>query len=189
MQARQRISSLDANDLAETLLWGQALGASAATEVGCVAGVTRANVQTLLMSGQKDRLLRETESGEAVDSSKFLRKHTFGMQENKMMVQIVALLCVFGLGTCFSLLGSISVKLMPRLEIDQGKFGALVSAFMFSCLVASMIVGIVIDMVGYKPVAVAGFMLVGIMHLLDRPQPKLRCVLAACVCWASAPSP
>jgi len=37
------------------------------------------------------------------------------------MEKIVALLCVFGLGMCFSLLGSISVKLMPRLKIDKGK--------------------------------------------------------------------
>ena len=77
------------------------------------------------------------------------------------MIQIVAMLCVFGLGTCFALLGSISVKLMPRLGIDQGKFGALVSAFMMACLVASLLVGVVIDMVGYKPVAVAGFVLSG----------------------------
>lgn len=73
------------------------------------------------------------------------------------MEKIVALLCVFGLGMCFSLLGSISVKLMPRLKIDQGKFGSLISAFMFTCLIASLIVGVVIDKVGYKSVAVFGF--------------------------------
>ena len=73
------------------------------------------------------------------------------------MEKIVALLCVFGLGMCFSLLGSISVKLMPRLKIDKGKFGSLISAFMLSCLVASLIIGVVIDSVGYKPVAIFGF--------------------------------
>lgn len=73
------------------------------------------------------------------------------------MGKIVALLCVFGLGMCFSLLGSISVKLMPRLKIDKGKFGSLIAAFMLSCLVASLIIGVVIDSVGYKPVAIFGF--------------------------------
>jgi len=73
------------------------------------------------------------------------------------MEKLVALLCVFGLGMCFSLLGSISVKLMPRLKIDQGKFGSLISAFMFTCLIASLIVGVVIDKIGYKPVAIFGF--------------------------------
>ena len=73
------------------------------------------------------------------------------------MEKVVALLCVFGLGMCFSLLGSISVKLMPRLKIDQGKFGSLISVFMFTCLVASLIVGVTIDKIGYKPVAIFGF--------------------------------
>ena len=75
------------------------------------------------------------------------------------MEKVVALLCVFGLGMCFSLLGSISVKLMPRMNIDKGKFGSLVSAFLFSCLVASLVIGVVIDKVGYKPVAIFGFVL------------------------------
>jgi fucose permease len=73
------------------------------------------------------------------------------------MDKIVALLCVFGLGMCFSLLGSISVKLMPRLKIDSGKFGSLISAFMFTCLIASLITGVVVDKIGYKPVAIFGF--------------------------------
>jgi len=73
------------------------------------------------------------------------------------MEKLVALLCVFGLGMCFSLLGSISVKLMPRLKIDQGKFGSLISAFMLTCLIASLIMGVVVDKLGYKPVAIFGF--------------------------------
>ena len=72
-------------------------------------------------------------------------------------VVLVALSGVFGLGMCFSLLGSISVKLMPRLQIDQGKFGSMISAFMFACLVASLIVGVVTDKIGYQPVAIFGF--------------------------------
>ena len=75
------------------------------------------------------------------------------------MVTIVVLMSTFGLGMCFALLGSISVKLMPRLNIDQGKFGNLISAFMFSCLVASLVVGVVADNVGYQPVAIVGFLL------------------------------
>ena len=73
------------------------------------------------------------------------------------MEKIVALLSVFGLGMCFALLGSIGVKLMPRLNIDQGKFGSLISAFMFTCLAASLIMGVVTDSIGYKPVVVFGF--------------------------------
>lgn len=70
---------------------------------------------------------------------------------------VVGLSGAFGLGMCFSLLGSIAVKLMPRLEIDEGKFGSMISAFMFSCLVFSLIVGVVMDSVGFGAVAVFGF--------------------------------
>ncbi len=97
------------------------------------------------------------------------------------MVQIVALLCVFGLGTCMALLGSISVKLMPRLKIDQGKFGALVSTFMLACLAASMIVGIIIDVVGYKPVAVSGFILSGLCTFWIARGRTYASVLVPCV--------
>jgi len=87
------------------------------------------------------------------------------------MEKIVALLCVFGLGMCFSLLGSISVKLMPRLKIDQGKFGSLISAFMFTCLIASLITGVVVDKVGYKPVAIFGFIATAVcIFILARGQ-------------------
>jgi fucose permease len=82
------------------------------------------------------------------------------------MEKVVALLCVFGLGMCFSLLGSISVKLMPRLKIDQGKFGSLISAFMFTCLVASLITGVVVDKIGYKPVAIFGFIATAVCILI-----------------------
>ena len=74
-----------------------------------------------------------------------------------ILTQIVALMCVFGLGMSFSLLGSIGVKLMPRLKIDQSKFGTMISAFMFTCLLASLVMGVVVDKIGYKPVAVFGF--------------------------------
>lgn len=82
------------------------------------------------------------------------------------MEKAVAILCVFGLGMCLTLLGSISVKLMPRLKIDKGKFGSLISTFMFSCLVASLIIGVVIDKIGYKPVAVFGFAATALCILL-----------------------
>lgn len=73
------------------------------------------------------------------------------------MEKVVAPLCVMGLGLCFSLWGAISVKLIPRLGIDKGQFGSLISLFMGSCLVLSLIMGVVLDSVGYMPVAVFGF--------------------------------
>ncbi|MHC4905237.1 MAG: MFS transporter [Planctomycetota bacterium] len=73
-------------------------------------------------------------------------------------VALVAMLCAFGLGVCFSLLGSISVKLIPRTQIDAGKFGTLISTFMFSCLIFSLVIGVLIDAIGYQWVALIGFL-------------------------------
>jgi fucose permease len=98
-----------------------------------------------------------------------------------MMVKIVALLSVFGLGMCFALLGSISVKLMPRLKIDQGKFGSLISAFMFTCLIASLIIGVVTDAIGYKPVAMAGFVLTAVVIFLLAFAKNYKATLIACL--------
>lgn len=97
------------------------------------------------------------------------------------MEKIVALLCVFGLGMCFSLLGSISVKLMPRLKIDQGKFGSLISAFMFTCLIASLIVGVTIDKLGYKPIAIFGFVATAACIFLLARSTTYRMVLGSCL--------
>lgn len=97
------------------------------------------------------------------------------------MEKAVAILCVFGLGMCLTLLGSISVKLMPRLKIDKGKFGSLISTFMFSCLVASLIMGVVIDKIGYKPVAVFGFAATALCILLLAQSKTFVMAAVACI--------
>jgi fucose permease len=97
------------------------------------------------------------------------------------MDKIVAPLCSFGLGVCFSLLGSISVKLMPRLKIDQARFGTLVTGFMSACLVASLLMGVVTDRLGYKPVAVFGFAMAAVCIFLLARSKSYATVLASCL--------
>lgn len=97
------------------------------------------------------------------------------------MEKVVALLCVFGLGMCFSLLGSISVKLMPRLKIDTGKFGTLISSFMITCLVASVVVGVLIDTWGHKPFAIIGFIVTAFCILIIARAKTYGPVLGACL--------
>jgi len=93
----------------------------------------------------------------------------------------VALMGVFGLGMCFSLLGAISVKLMPRISIDKAKFGWLISAFMFSCLVASLVFGVLIDSIGFKPVAIIGFVLTAACIFMLAQGKKYNLVVLACL--------
>jgi len=97
------------------------------------------------------------------------------------LAPVVALLSVFGLGMSFALLGAVSVKLMPRLKIDEGGFGTLISGFMFTCLVASLIVGVTLDKVGYKPVAAVGFLALGLAIFIIGRMKSFNGTLAACI--------
>jgi MFS family permease len=82
---------------------------------------------------------------------------------------------------CFTLLGAISVKLMPRLKIDHAGFGWLISTFMFSCLVAVLIIGVTIDKIGHKPIAIAGFLITGLCILAMAYGTSYKIALAACM--------
>jgi hypothetical protein len=53
---------MNGEELANVLMWGQAMGAAAATQVGCVEGVTKEKVQELLDT-QKGRMLETTKIG------------------------------------------------------------------------------------------------------------------------------
>lgn len=97
------------------------------------------------------------------------------------MASTVTLLCAFATGMCFSLLGSISVKLMPRLKIDQGRFGTLVSTFLLACLSTSLVAGVVIDTIGYKPVAIFGFVMTSLCILLLAGSKTFWTALGSCL--------
>jgi fucose permease len=103
------------------------------------------------------------------------------IEENRTMVKIVALLGSFGLGVCFSLLGAISVKLMPRLKIDQARFGTLVTSFMSACLLASLVMGVITDRYGYKPVAIFGFVLTAVCILLFARTKSYAATVVSCL--------
>lgn len=59
MRSGKRMADMGPDELSEVLIWAQALGAAAATEVGCVNGVTKAKVEGLIES-QGGRLRKDT---------------------------------------------------------------------------------------------------------------------------------
>ncbi|VGO20161.1 MFS transporter [Pontiella sulfatireligans] len=95
--------------------------------------------------------------------------------------QVVGLSGAFGLGMCFAVLGSIAVKMMPRMNIDQAKFGTMISAFMFACLIASLVVGVMMDSLGYKTVAITGFVAAAAAILLLAKAKSFGPGLIACI--------
>ena len=95
--------------------------------------------------------------------------------------QIVGLSGSFGLGMCFALLGSIAVKMMPRMGIDQAKFGTMISAFMFTCLIAQLVVGVMMDSLGYKLVAIVGFAAAAVAILMLANAKNFGAGVTACI--------
>jgi fucose permease len=82
------------------------------------------------------------------------------------MTAIVAIMAVFTLAVCFIILGSVSVELMARLQMDESRFGTLISLFSLSCLIAQLFIGFMVDKFGHKPLAVSGFLIGGLAILL-----------------------
>ena len=96
-------------------------------------------------------------------------------------IQIVGLSGAFGLGMCFAVLGSIAVKMMPRMGIDQAKFGTMISAFMFACLIASLVVGVMMDSLGYQLVAIVGFAAAAVAILMLANAKNFGAGVIACI--------
>ncbi|MCX7817870.1 MAG: MFS transporter [Kiritimatiellae bacterium] len=94
---------------------------------------------------------------------------------------IVGLSGAFGLGMCFAMLGSIAVKMMPRMSIDSAKFGSMISAFMFACLIASLVVGTLQDKLGFQAVAIIGFVAAAASVLILANAKNYNAGVIACV--------
>ena len=75
------------------------------------------------------------------------------------MIQTVALMSVFGLGIAFSLLGAFKLELTKVLNIDDAQFGKLISVLMFTSIFIVLAFGPLVDMFGYKPIAIFGFII------------------------------
>ena len=75
------------------------------------------------------------------------------------MIQTVALMSVFGLGIAFSVLGALKLELTKALNIDDAQFGKLISALMLTSIFVVLAFGPLVDMFGYKPIAILGFIL------------------------------
>ncbi len=64
---------------------------------------------------------------------------------------------VFALGVIFAIFGSIKLKLQEQLKIDDAKASRLISSLMFSCLVFSLLIGVLTPTFGFRNVGLLGF--------------------------------
>ncbi len=93
----------------------------------------------------------------------------------------VALMAVLTLAICFIILGSISVELMAALGIDSGQFGNLVFGFFLTSCIVQLFVGPIVDKVGYKPVAILGFVITSISMAVLAFSSSVPMAFVACI--------
>ncbi len=67
----------------------------------------------------------------------------------------------FALGTIFAVLGAVKLHLAPILGIDDAQYGRLISALMFTSMVAVLVIGPLQDAIGFAPIAVVAFIASG----------------------------
>jgi fucose permease len=94
---------------------------------------------------------------------------------------VVALMAVFSLAICFIILGSISVELMEALKIDEAQFGSLVMALFLTSCIVQLIIGPLVDKLGYKPVAIMGFLVTSASLFLLAYASNYSLALSACI--------
>ncbi len=100
---------------------------------------------------------------------------------SRTQVSIVALTAVFGLGIAFIILGAISEELKTALGVTNAEIGNLVLTLFLTSVFVQLIVGPMVDKFGYKPVAIAGFLVEGLAMFLVGTSSSLATATAACV--------
>jgi fucose permease len=84
----------------------------------------------------------------------------------KNMTALVALMAVFTLAICFIILGSISTELMSALGINESQFGSLFMGLYLTSCIVQLFIGPLVDKLGYKPVAILGFIVTSLSMLI-----------------------
>lgn len=98
----------------------------------------------------------------------------------RTLAGIVALLAVFTLAICFILIGSISEEIKVRLGIDNSEVGSLATALFLTSLAVQLFVGILVDRLGHKTMAIVGFLATSAAIFLLAAATNLGTALLAC---------
>src|SRR6478672_464190 len=98
----------------------------------------------------------------------------------KSLAGIVALLAVFTLAIDFILIGSISEEIKAKLNIDNAQVGSLASALFLTSLAVQLVVGVLVDRLGHRTMAIAGFLASGAAIFLLAAADRMNTALVTC---------
>ncbi len=102
-----------------------------------------------------------------------------GLKINSAIIS--ALMAVFTVAMTFIILGAISVELIDSIGITPSQFGTLILGFFLSCCIIQLFVGPLVDKVGFKPVAILGFISTAVSLTLLSLATSFGFALFACI--------
>jgi fucose permease len=83
-----------------------------------------------------------------------------------LMAMLVAVLAVFAFGMVTVFPGSIKLRLVERVGMDDSQMGKSITVWQATTLILTIVVGPLLDRLGHKPILIAGFLLVGLAMCL-----------------------
>ncbi len=92
---------------------------------------------------------------------------------------LVALMSVFGLGIAFVIVGAISVEYGKALQIEN--IGNLTFALFLTSCIVQLVIGPLVDRFGYRPVAIAGFLVAAVSMVSLAAASSYTMALFACI--------
>jgi fucose permease len=92
---------------------------------------------------------------------------------------IVALMSVFGLGVCFVIIGAISVEYQKALNIAN--IGDLTLALFLTSAIVQLVIGPLVDKLGYKPVALVGYIVAAASMVALETASSVSMAIVGCV--------
>jgi fucose permease len=94
---------------------------------------------------------------------------------------VVALMAVFGLAICFVIVGAISEEYKAALGLTNADLGNLTLALFLTSSIVQLIIGPLVDKLGYKPVAIVGFLVAAVSMVLLKTAPNAEIAIVACI--------
>lgn len=97
------------------------------------------------------------------------------------MAMLAGFFSVFGFGILVAFLGSIKLKLAPRIGADDAQFGKIVAVFQWTMVVMAILGGIALDALGHGLIIPMGMALSAIGIFLISSSGSIGAVMASCV--------
>ena len=97
--------------------------------------------------------------------------------EDTSMDYLSGMFSVFVFGMVVALLGTVKLKLTPKIGADDAQFGKLVAILQFSMVIFAIVAGVLLDITGFKTIIILGFVITAIAFLVDQPK---RMVCGSC---------